>query len=72
MKAVLRTLAAVLGWVIRRSSVFIQKSDQRRSRVCQLLRAADGRAVNDVLYNGDRRQRDLAEDVFERLNRAGD
>ena len=34
-------------------------------------KAVNQRAVNGVLYNGDAGLRDLAEDLFERLNRAG-
>jgi hypothetical protein len=40
--------------------------------VFQLLKAVNRRAVNGVLYNGDAHLRDLAEDLFERLNRADD
>jgi hypothetical protein len=39
--------------------------------VYQLLERANDRAVNGVLYNGDAHLRDLAEDLFDRLNRAG-
>jgi hypothetical protein len=40
--------------------------------VYELLKAVDQRAVNGVLYNGDVTLRDLAEDLFDRLNRAAD
>jgi hypothetical protein len=40
--------------------------------VYQLLQAVDRRAVHGVLYDGDRHLEGLAEDLFERLNRAGD
>jgi hypothetical protein len=40
--------------------------------VFQLLKAVNRRAVNGLLYNGDAHLRDLAEDLFERLNRADD
>jgi hypothetical protein len=38
--------------------------------VYELLKAVNQRAVAGVLYNGDAHLRDLAEDLFERLNRA--
>jgi probable HAF family extracellular repeat protein len=47
-------------------------ADGTTLNVFQLLRAVDRRAVRGVLYNGDRHLGDLAEDLFERLNRAGD
>jgi hypothetical protein len=40
--------------------------------VFQLLKAVNRRAVNGVLYPGAANLRNLAEDLFERLNRAGD
>jgi hypothetical protein len=40
--------------------------------VYELLRAVNQRAVAGVLYNGDCGLRGQAEDLFERLNRAGD
>jgi hypothetical protein len=40
--------------------------------VFQLLKAVNRNAVNGLLYHGDARLRELAEDLFERLNRAGD
>jgi hypothetical protein len=39
--------------------------------VFELLKAVNQRAVAGVLCNGDVTLRDLAEDLFERLNRAG-
>jgi hypothetical protein len=40
--------------------------------VYQLLERPNNRAVSGVLYHGDAHLLDLAEDLFERLNRAGD
>jgi hypothetical protein len=40
--------------------------------VIQLLKAVNRRAVAGVLYPGAANLRTLAEDLFERLNRAGD
>jgi hypothetical protein len=40
--------------------------------VYQLLQAVNARAVGGVLYGGNAVMRDLAEDLFERLNRASD
>jgi hypothetical protein len=40
--------------------------------VYELLRAVNQQAVNGVLYNGNAQSRDQCEDLFERLNRAGD
>jgi hypothetical protein len=40
--------------------------------VYELLQRVNQRAVNGVLYNGNAPLRGLCEDLFERLNRAGD
>jgi hypothetical protein len=40
--------------------------------VSQMLTAVNNQAVDGVLFNGDAHLRDLAEDLFERLNRAAD
>jgi hypothetical protein len=40
--------------------------------VYELLKAVNDRAVGGVLYGGNARMRDLAEDLFERLNRASE
>jgi hypothetical protein len=39
--------------------------------VREILRRAHARAVDGVLYNGDRTLRDLALDVFDGINQAG-
>ncbi len=40
--------------------------------VYELLKAVNQRAVAGMLYHGDVNLRDLAEDLFDRLNRAAD
>jgi probable HAF family extracellular repeat protein len=40
--------------------------------VYQLLHALNRQAINGVLYNGDRKLEDLAENLFEQVNRTGD
>jgi sugar lactone lactonase YvrE len=47
-------------------------ANRTRLNVYQLLKAVDQRAVGGVLYGGDRHLRDLAEDLYEDLNNAGD
>src|SRR5260370_37888732 len=39
--------------------------------VYDLLKVANQQAVNGVLFGGNAQMRDLCEDLFERLNRAG-
>jgi hypothetical protein len=46
-------------------------ADHTALTVNQLLQAVDQRAAHGVLYAGHRHLRGLAEDLFERLNRAG-